>query len=156
MSRPINLVFLAGGAAAVVGVAWAGPAPSSPVSSGALVSRAYACGERTVVASFDGERAWLAFDDRKILLRRSAESAELRAQADGWRELWDPAQEFVVGRHADGTFVDTVDLYSPSAGSKRVVWERNWDTTASRTVMIYVLGTPGRPRVDIDAFLTAE
>jgi hypothetical protein len=54
----------------------------------------------------------------------------------------------------DGVLVDTVDLESASYANKRVVWAQNWETAGKHTVTIKVLGTAGRPRVDLDALLT--
>ncbi len=56
----------------------------------------------------------------------------------------------------NGTKVATVDLYAPTYGNQRVVWARNWSTSAARTVSIRVDGTPGRPLVDVDAFVAAN
>ena len=53
----------------------------------------------------------------------------------------------------DGVRVATIDLYAPTYGAARVVWVGAWTTSASRVVTIKVLGTSGRPRVDVDAFL---
>jgi hypothetical protein len=58
--------------------------------------------------------------------------------------------------YVNGTKVATVDLYSPSYGNQRVVWARNWSSSATRTITIRVSGTPGRPLVDVDAFVTAN
>jgi hypothetical protein len=58
--------------------------------------------------------------------------------------------------YVNGTKVATVDLKASSYQGQRVVWTRSWSTTASRTVSIRVLGTSGRPRVDLDAFVTAN
>jgi hypothetical protein len=58
--------------------------------------------------------------------------------------------------YVNGTRVATVDLYAATTQSQRVVWTGSWTTATSRTVMIKVLGTSGRPRVDLDAFVTAS
>ena len=58
--------------------------------------------------------------------------------------------------YVNGTKVDTIDLYAPAYGNQRVVWARNWSSSAARTVTIRVAGSPGRPLVDIDAFVTAN
>ena len=52
----------------------------------------------------------------------------------------------------NGTLVATVDLSSATTQTQRIVWSRNWSTSASRTVTIRVSGTAGRPRVDVDGF----
>jgi hypothetical protein len=53
----------------------------------------------------------------------------------------------------DGRRVATVDLRAATAGYARIVWARSWKTPALHTVTIRVLGTPGRPRVDVDGFV---
>ncbi len=58
--------------------------------------------------------------------------------------------------YVNGTKVDTIDLYAPAYGNQRVVWARNWSSSAARTVTIRVAGSPGRPLVDVDAFVTAN
>jgi hypothetical protein len=61
------------------------------------------------------------------------------------------AQVFV-----DGVLTTTVDLYSTTTQSQRVVWSANWSTTAARTVLIKVLATAGRPRIDLDGIVTGS
>ena len=61
-----------------------------------------------------------------------------------------------AGIFVDGTQVATVDLYSPTTRVQRVVWVGSWTTAVSRTVTIRVAGTTGRPRIDLDALVTAD
>lgn len=61
------------------------------------------------------------------------------------------AQVFV-----NGVLTATVDLYSTMTQSQRVVWAANWSTAAARTVLIKVLATAGRPRVDLDGIVTGS
>lgn len=42
-------------------------------------------------------------------LGKDAEAELLWAQADNWKNYWDPDQGFLVGRYADGEFADLVD-----------------------------------------------
>ena len=35
---------------------------------------------------------------------------------------------------------------------RAVAWQRTWSTSATRTIRLVVVGTSGRPRVDLDAF----
>lgn len=58
--------------------------------------------------------------------------------------------------YVDGVRVATVDLSAGTYGKQRVVWAQRWAGVASRTVTIRVLGTPGRPRIDVDAFIAAS
>ena len=52
----------------------------------------------------------------------------------------------------DGVVVATIDLGAP-AQSRMLVVSRTWLTTGSHTIKIKVLGTGGRARVDLDAFV---
>lgn len=54
------------------------------------------------------------------------------------------------------TKMATVDLYSASYSSQRVIWSGAWTTSAKRTVTIKVLGTNGRPRVEVDGFVVGS
>ncbi len=51
----------------------------------------------------------------------------------------------------NGVKVATIDLYAASYQNQRIVWATSWSTAVSRTITIRVLGTSGRPRVDLDA-----
>lgn len=61
------------------------------------------------------------------------------------------AQVFV-----NGVLTATVDLYAASQRGQQVVWGGSWSTSATRTVTIKVLGTAGRPRVDVDGFFVGN
>ncbi len=58
--------------------------------------------------------------------------------------------------YVDGTYVQTVDLYSSSTLSRQVVFSKSWATSGSHTLEVRVLGTSGRPRVDVDAFVVLQ
>ena len=53
----------------------------------------------------------------------------------------------------DGSLSATIDLYRSAKLVRAVVWEAHWDTAASHTVIVKVVGTPGRPRVELDEFV---
>ncbi len=55
--------------------------------------------------------------------------------------------------YVDGTKVATVDLYASTYQGQRVIWARDWPTSGTRTVMIRVAGTSGRPRIDLDGMI---
>ena len=55
--------------------------------------------------------------------------------------------------YIDGAYVATVDLYSPTYLQPRIVWTRSWADAGGHTIMIKVLGTAGRPRIDHDGFV---
>ncbi|MDQ3871198.1 MAG: S8 family serine peptidase, partial [Chloroflexota bacterium] len=55
--------------------------------------------------------------------------------------------------YVNGVYLTTVGLWASTAGPRRVVFARVWPDSAQRTVEVRVVGTAGRPRVDIDAFV---
>jgi subtilisin family serine protease len=54
--------------------------------------------------------------------------------------------------YVDGVLATTIDLYRSSVRSRTVLFSKSWTTVAPHTVRVVVLGTSGRPRVDIDGF----
>ncbi len=58
--------------------------------------------------------------------------------------------------YQDGVLIATVDLYAPELQDRRIVWVRNWPAAKGHTIRIHVIGTSGRPRVDLDAIVTAN
>jgi hypothetical protein len=54
--------------------------------------------------------------------------------------------------YVNGALAATVDLKSSSTQYRVVAWQRTFSTSASRTIKLVVVGTSGRPRVDLDAF----
>jgi subtilisin family serine protease len=54
--------------------------------------------------------------------------------------------------YVDGVYVKTIDFYRSSAQSKVVVFSTSWSTNGYHRMKLVVLGTSGRPRVDVDAF----
>lgn len=54
------------------------------------------------------------------------------------------------------TRLATIDLGSTAYSSQRIVWSKAWTTSATRTVTIKVLGTSGRPRVEVDGFIVGS
>jgi subtilisin len=55
--------------------------------------------------------------------------------------------------YLDGVYVRTVDSWARESSSRWLLFTRNTDPAVGHTLTIKVLGTPGRPRVDVDAFL---
>jgi subtilisin len=53
----------------------------------------------------------------------------------------------------DGSLAGTLDMYRSTVSSRRIVLSRSWASSGPHVVRVVVLGTPGRPRVDVDAFL---
>lgn len=58
--------------------------------------------------------------------------------------------------YVNGVYKATVDLYSATTKKQLIVWSANYATSATRTVTIKVLGTSGRPRVDVDGFIVGS
>jgi spore germination protein YaaH len=54
--------------------------------------------------------------------------------------------------YIDGVLVATIDLYAPTASFLRVAYARTWSADGNHVIRIVVVGTAGRPRVDVDAF----
>jgi hypothetical protein len=55
--------------------------------------------------------------------------------------------------YVNGTLAATVDLYASTTQPQRIAFTKTWSTSATRTLTIRVLGTSGRPRIDIDGIL---
>jgi hypothetical protein len=55
--------------------------------------------------------------------------------------------------YIDGAYVRTVDLYASSIQARRLVFDQAWATSAPHTIRIRVLGTSGRPRVEMDGII---
>ena len=55
--------------------------------------------------------------------------------------------------YVDGVLQATVSLYSPIGVSRRVLWVKTMPATGYKTLRIEVVGTAGRPRIDVDAIL---
>ena len=58
--------------------------------------------------------------------------------------------------YVDGGFVTTVDLGAAATQQRTVVFSYAWASSGSHSIDIVVLGTAGRPRVDVDAFVRIE
>jgi hypothetical protein len=58
--------------------------------------------------------------------------------------------------YVNGVQVASVDLYAATYQNQRVAWAATWSSSIARKVTIRVVGTSSRPRVDVDAFVTAN
>jgi hypothetical protein len=56
----------------------------------------------------------------------------------------------------DGSLVATIDNFSGTLFRRRIVWQRTWPSAGTHTVKIIVVGTSGRRRVDLDAFVLVK
>lgn len=84
-----------------------------------------------------GARATYTFTGRAIGI------VSTRGPGRGKAEVW-----------VDGVKRSTIDLYAAGTHYRQLVWEAHWVNSGTHTVQLRVLGTPGRPRVDLDAFVT--
>ena len=55
--------------------------------------------------------------------------------------------------YLDGTYLQTVDAYARDGATRWLLFARSVDPAQVHTLTVKVLGTPGRPRFDVDAFL---
>ncbi len=58
--------------------------------------------------------------------------------------------------YLDGVLKATVSLYRASSQYRVVVWQQAFATSGKHTVKLVVVGTAGRPRVDVDAFVVVK
>jgi hypothetical protein len=54
--------------------------------------------------------------------------------------------------YVDGALAATIDLYRSTSQSRVVLFSKSWSTISTHAVRVVVVGTSGRPRVDIDGF----
>jgi hypothetical protein len=54
--------------------------------------------------------------------------------------------------YIDGSLAATVDLHAASVQTRFVAFSKTWASTGYHTIRVEVVGTNGRPRVDLDAF----
>ena len=54
--------------------------------------------------------------------------------------------------YVNGKLVARVNLKSATTKYRVLAWRATWATAGPRTIKVYVEGTAGRPRVDLDAF----
>ena len=58
--------------------------------------------------------------------------------------------------YVDGVLTTTIDLRRTSSQNRVVLFSKSWTTVAAHTVRVVVVGTSGRPRIDIDGFAVAR
>ncbi len=102
--------------------------------TGTSLSGAYGGAVRYAGAS--GVSAKLSFTGRNVAF--AAPKSSTRGKAD---------------IYVDGTKVTTVDLYSTTTLARRVLYAKAWTASGTHTIEVRALGTSGRPRVDLDAFV---
>jgi len=98
--------------------------------------RSFAYGSYIKYATATNAKAWLSFSGRSI--------------------AWVATKSATSGRawiYVDGSYVQTVDLYSTTTYGKRVAFSKSWPTSGTHSLQVVVEGTSGRPAVDVDAFV---
>lgn len=55
--------------------------------------------------------------------------------------------------YLDGVYKATLDLYSATSVARGVLASYTWPTAGTHTIKVVVVGTSGRPSVDVDAFI---
>jgi hypothetical protein len=58
--------------------------------------------------------------------------------------------------YVDGMYATSVNLYSSLSRPRRIVFSRSWENAGAHSVFVWVTGTAGHPRVDLDAFLVVR
>ena len=54
--------------------------------------------------------------------------------------------------YVDGVYRTSVTLSRSSTAARKYVYRASWTSSGAHTLRIVVVGTPGHPRVDVDAF----
>jgi hypothetical protein len=113
--------------------------------------------ETTTAARYSGR--WLTSASRTYSGGRTKASTQAGAYVEFRRTAMAVA---VIGRrgptsgkariYVDGQLAATIDLYRSTLRTRAVVFSKSWTTVAPHTVRVVVVGTSGRPRVDIDGF----
>ena len=105
-----------------------------------LQAASTASGGYTRHASASGARSKFSFAGRNVAW--VAPTGPNRGKAEVW---------------IDGVKAATVDLYSPAAEARKMVFTRGWPTSGNHTLQVRVLGTKNAAstgkRVDVDAFV---
>jgi GH25 family lysozyme M1 (1,4-beta-N-acetylmuramidase) len=123
--RPFRALLVQQSSSAVrYGGSWRTVATSS--ASGGSLAYATSAG---AWASYGGTAASLAWVGYK-------------SPARGWARVY-----------VDGAYVQTVSLYSKTVIPQTIAFAYNWGYLAAHNIKLVVVGTAGRPRVDVDAFI---
>ncbi|HET7728184.1 MAG TPA: S8 family serine peptidase [Candidatus Limnocylindrales bacterium] len=56
----------------------------------------------------------------------------------------------------DGALAGTISLYRSTGVSRQIVFSKTWAESGSHTIRVEVVGTRGRPRVDLDAIVILQ
>ncbi len=105
--------------------------------------------------------SWTAVDSKKYwggkaryaTARGAAATYSFTGSSVGWLSLKGPTRG-AAQVYVDGALVKTVDLRASELKPRRVVFAHSWPSAGRHTIRVVVLGTSGRPRVDVDGFVT--
>ena len=61
------------------------------------------------------------------------------------------ASRGAVKIYIDGVLATTFDCYAASSTFRYVAFARTWTSSGTHTIKLVIVGTAGRPRVDLDA-----
>ena len=84
--------------------------------------------------------------------RSSTVTYRFTGRSVGWVSLKAPTRG-QASVYVDGHYAARVDLRSSSVTGRLVVFAKSWASVGTHTLKIVVLGTAGRPRVDVDGFV---
>ncbi|HUG47044.1 MAG TPA: S8 family serine peptidase [Candidatus Limnocylindria bacterium] len=165
-----NVTLPSGTARAVTATAWPGSAYRYRVrvrqdnSWGAWLLGA----STTATPHYAGETvaltgSWTGFSNAGAYSETPAYSGQAGARAtlafSGRSVSWITTRGPGRGRarvYLDGTLAATIDLRASSVQHRRVAFAKSWATSGEHTIVVEVLGTSGRPRVDVDAIVVVS
>ncbi len=97
-------------------------------------------------SSFDGGH------DRYSTKANSSMSATFTGTGVAWVAPTGPTRG-AARVYLDGVLQKAVSLYSKTATFRKLMYTHMWAAQGTHTLKIVVVGTAGRPRVDVDAFV---
>jgi subtilisin len=107
--------------------------------------------------------SWTSYANSRTYSERPAYSKQsgARARLDfvGRSVSWIATKGPTRGKarvYIDGVLVARVDLYASTRRHRRVVFSRSWASQRSHRIVVEVVGTKGRPRVDVDAIVVVS
>jgi hypothetical protein len=106
-------------------------------------------------ATVTSSTTWWGGTARRSSTRGSTATMTFTGRSIAWVGL-KGANRGKANVYINGALKATVNLYSATTQKKRVVWSWNFATAATRTITIKILGTSGRPRVDVDGFIVGR
>ena len=127
---------------------WAsGPSFRTVVLSEASSSLRFSSGwTRTSSPSYDGHAA------KSARIAGASVTYSFVGSGFGWVSAKSPVRG-LARVYVDGSLAAIVSTYAKDSIARRIVFAESWPGMGRHTIRIVVLGTPGHPRVDVDAFI---